>query len=82
VVAAVMGGMLRRRLDRLYDGGHGADQPAESSGRSNFAGDVDADIRPGKDEGGQGLGGRRDRDVGRCRRWTGGDRPLGTVAFG
>jgi hypothetical protein len=51
VVAAVMGGMPHRRLDRLHDGGHGADQPAESFGRPGFAGDVDAGIRPGKDEG-------------------------------
>jgi hypothetical protein len=32
VVAAVMGGMLRRRLDRMYDGGHGADQPVPAAG--------------------------------------------------
>jgi hypothetical protein len=33
VVVAVMGGILHRRLDRLYDGGHGADQLPESFGR-------------------------------------------------
>jgi hypothetical protein len=32
VVAAVTGGMLHRRLDRLYDDSHGADEPAESFG--------------------------------------------------
>jgi hypothetical protein len=34
-----MGDMPHRRLDRLHDGGHGADQPAESFGRPGFAGD-------------------------------------------
>jgi hypothetical protein len=68
VVAAVTGGMLHRRLDRLYDDSHGADQPAESFGRPGFAGDVDAGVRSGEDEASQELGGRGDRDVGRCRR--------------
>lgn len=77
-----MGRTLHRRLDRLYDGGHGADQLPESFGRTGFAGDVNASVRSGEDESSQGLGGRGDRDVGRCRRWAGGDRPLGAVAFG
>src|SRR5690242_6008931 len=74
--------MLHRRLNGLYDGGHGADQLPESFGRTGFAGDVDAGVRSGENEGGQGLSGRGDRDVGRCWRRAGGDRPLGAVAFG
>ena len=46
VVAAVTGGMLHRRLDRLYDDSHGADQPAESFGRPGFAGDVNRTALP------------------------------------
>ena len=55
-------------LGGLYDGGHGADQLPESLGCRGFAGDVDADLRPGEDESPQRLGGRGDRDVGRCGR--------------
>jgi hypothetical protein len=47
-----------------------------------FAGDVDAEVRSGKDEGGQGLGGRGDRDVGRRLGCCGGERPLVAVVFG
>jgi hypothetical protein len=77
VVAAVTGGMLHRRLDRLYDDCHGGDQLAESFGRPGFAGDVNAGVRAARDWVVAG-----DRDVGRCRRWAGGDRPLDAVAFG
>ena len=45
----------------------------ESLDRPGFAGDVDAGVRPGEDEGGQGLGGRGDRDVGSVRRGPGGE---------
>jgi hypothetical protein len=68
--------------DGRYDGGHGADQPPESPDRPGFAGDVDAGVRSGKDEAGQGLGGRGDGDVRRCRWRPGGDRPPVAVAFG
>jgi hypothetical protein len=65
----------------MYDGGHGADQLPESLDWPGFAGDVDAPVRPGEDESGQGLGGRGDRDVGRCGRGFRGEGPLVAVAF-
>jgi hypothetical protein len=43
--------------------------------------DVDAGVCPGEDEGGQGLGGRGDRDVGLRGRGSRGERPLAAVAF-
>jgi hypothetical protein len=65
----------------MHDGGQSADQLPESLDCPGFATDVDADVRSGKYEGGQGLGGSGDRDVGRSRRCLGGDRPLVAVAF-
>jgi hypothetical protein len=66
----------------MDDGGHGADQPPESLDWLGFAGDVDAGVRSGEDEGGQGLGGRGDGDVGRCGRGLRGEGPVVAVAFG
>jgi len=55
-------------LAGVCDRGQGADEVPESLDWAGFAGDVDAGVRLGEDEGGQGLGGRGDRDVGRCGR--------------
>ena len=64
-----------------HDGGHGADQLPESPDWPGVAGDVDAAVRPGEDEGGQGLAGPGDRDLGSCGCGPRGERPLLAVAF-
>jgi hypothetical protein len=55
----------------MYDRGHTADQLPESLDNPWFAGDVEAEVRSGKDEGGQGLGGRGDHDISRRQRCLG-----------
>jgi hypothetical protein len=70
------------RVTRMYHDGHGADQLPESLDWPAFAGDVDAAVRPAKIKAARALGGRGDRDVGRCGRGLRGERPVVAVAFG